>query len=162
MRREFIPKEKKLKNEIKVTENKSDDNENKWIIGWLGEKFVYEKLKEKFGAENVIWHNKDSNSINEDKGGIDIEIIKRGRTTHKIEVKSTIDSISSKEVLTFYISGEQYKNFQISNPNCENYLILVTNVRKKPEMLVMKIDNQFFQNNYLRNYFSDDDDDMPF
>ena len=144
--KELSNKEKKLKNEIKVTENKSDDNENKWIIGWLGEKFVYEKLKEKFGAENVIWHNKDSNSINEDKGGIDIEIIKRGRTTHKIEVKSTIDSISSKEVLTFYISGEQYKNFQISNPNCENYLILVTNVtgknRENREMLVMKIDNQ--------------------
>ena len=85
---------KKLQNKIKVGSNEDNDKEYKWQIGRLGEAFVYEKLKEKFGAENVIWHNKDSNSINEDKGGIDIEIIKRGRTTHKIEVKSTIDSIS--------------------------------------------------------------------
>jgi len=156
---------KKLQNKIKVGSNKDNDKEYKWQIGRLGEAFVYEKLKEKFGEENVIWHNKHSKSINEDKGGIDIEIIERdryvNRTTHKIEVKSTIDSINSKETLAFYMSGEQYKNFQISNSSCENYLILVTNVTgEKPEMLVMKIDNQLFQNNYSRNYFIEDE--IPF
>lgn len=102
-------------------------------------------MKKGFIIDNVIWYNKESESIDDDKGGLDIEIRnKEGEITHKIEVKTTTKSSKNNENITlaFYMSSEQYKAAQ--SWGRDTHLIFVTGIEDdKPEFLYMNFDNKW-------------------
>ena len=133
--------------EVKASLQKNDyeSEEYKWRIGWRGEKYAYDILVKKYGIDNVIWHNKESESIHDDKGGIDIEICNKERDiTHKIEVKTTTKSSKNNDnnKLAFYMSSEQYKAAQ--SWSRDTHLIFVTGIEDdKPEFLYMNFDNKW-------------------
>jgi hypothetical protein len=128
---------------MKTRKSSQDDFEYKWQIGWKGEKFVYKSLIQKFPIDSVVWHNENSESSKDDRGVIDIEIKnKLGNTIHKIEVKTTVNSSSYDETLTFYMSSRQFKHAQQFGNN--THLIFVTGINDlEPKMLVMNFDNDF-------------------
>jgi hypothetical protein len=133
--------------EITARSESQDSNPNtyKWMIGWKGERYVFELLLSKYiGTDyTVVWHNENAKSIKDDKGGIDIEVHDHlGKTVHNIEVKTTIKSSKKDDKLAFYMSSEQFEAATSWGRN--THLIFVTGIEDgEPKLLYMNFDNNW-------------------
>ncbi len=143
--KEIVKKDKNISMHMSQAEEGS--KEFNWYIGWKGEKYVYLLLLEKFKNTDleVVWHNEDSNSIEDDKGSIDIEIKDtKGNTVHNVEVKTTIKSSSQNQTLAFYMSSEQFD--AATSWGRDTHLIFVTGIEDNdPKCLYMNFDNEWLK-----------------
>lgn len=133
--------EKDIKANLKDQDESSD--EYKWMIGWKGEKYIYERLINKFDIDKVIWHNKNAKSIQDDKGGIDIEIKDNDNNTiHNIEIKTTIKSTSRDKSVSFTLSSKQFE--AATDWGRDTHLIFVTGIEDdEPKVLYMNFNNDW-------------------
>ena len=120
-----------------------DSDEYRWKIGWKGEKYIYEKLIEKFSIDKVIWHNKKVISIQDDRGGIDIEIKDNdNKIIHNIEIKTTIKSTSMDNSVSFTLSSKQFE--AATDWGRDTHLVFVTGIEDdEPKVLYMNFDNNW-------------------
>lgn len=121
-----------------------DISQQNWLIGWRGEKYVYELLVNKFGIDNVVWHNESSTSYQDDKGGIDFEVLDENSNKLNIEVKTTTGSIYTDSKIQFTLSSKQFEAARSWGRN--THLIFVSGIDDKdPELLYMNFDNNWLQ-----------------
>jgi len=135
----------KQEKDIKATLKEQDENsdEYRWMIGWKGEKYIYEKLIKKFDIDKVIWHNKNATSIQDDRGGIDIEVKdSNNNTIHNIEIKTTIKSTSKDKSVSFTLSSKQFE--AATDWGRDTHLVFVTGIEDdEPSVLYMNFDNNW-------------------
>jgi hypothetical protein len=133
--------EKYIKSTLKDQDENAD--EYRWMIGWKGEKYIYEKLIKKFDIDKIVWHNKDAKSIQDDRGGIDIEVKdSNNKTIHNIEIKTTVKSTSKEESVSFTLSSKQFE--AATDWGRDIHLIFVTGIEDdEPKVLYMNFDNNW-------------------
>jgi hypothetical protein len=135
----------KQEKNIKATLQDQDENSDgyRWMIGWKGEKYIYEKLTKKFDIDKIVWHNKNAKSIQDDRGGIDIEIKdSNNKTIHNIEIKTTIKSTSKDKSVSFTLSSKQFE--AATDWGRDTHLIFVTGIEDdEPKVLYMNFDNNW-------------------
>ncbi len=125
-------KEQELEFQADIEKSTKDSIEYKWMIGWRGEKYVYELLLKRFDIIDISWHNKNSKSINDDNGETDIEV-KIDGVIHYVEVKTTVKSVNRGEDVAFYMSSNQFKKFSRYDKNY--HLVFITGIDDNPEHL---------------------------
>ncbi len=129
-----------------TTKDEKDINQQNWLIGWRGEKYVYKLLIDNFEIDNVTWHNEHSNSYLDDKGGIDFEVIDKNNTKLNIEVKTTKGSIHTDSKIQFTLSSKQFEAAR--SWGRDTHLIFVSGIDdNKPELLYMNFDNNWLKPN---------------
>lgn len=131
---------------ISATTGNDDKNisQQTWLIGWRGEKYVYELLVNKFGIDNVVWHNEFSTSYKDDKGGIDFEVLDENSNKLNIEVKTTTGSIHADSKVQFTLSSKQFEAAR--SWGRDTHLIFVSGIDdNEPELLYMNFDNNWLK-----------------
>ena len=85
----------KTKKAFNATKNSYKANETKKVVGSVGEKLVYDKLREKYAVDWVSGYAEANKVIPRGKGddtlGYDMKYIDNNGETHYIEVKATIN-----------------------------------------------------------------------
>lgn len=111
---------------LKANSSNAEATDYNWMIGWKGEKYVYELLLKHLEVDNVIWYNEDATCLAEDKGGIDIVILNDHEIIHRIEVKTTIKSLNAEDNVQFNMSNKQFE--AAMNWGKDTHLVFVTGI----------------------------------